>query len=93
MMAELKALTEAEGRDYGAIEISFKAPVYDPGTGFRDGERRRFTGSPDAVIDDIKSYEAIGISEMIFDFRGDEMSESLDRMEKFAVEIMVPAEK
>ncbi len=93
MMAELKALTEAEGRDYGAIEISFKAPVYDTATSFQNGERRPFTGAPAAIIEDIKAYEAIGISEMIFDFRSDHMAESLDRMEAFAADIMIPSEK
>jgi hypothetical protein len=36
----LKQLTEAEGRDFSALTISYKAPLYDTGIGSRDGSRR-----------------------------------------------------
>ena len=36
----LKQLTEAEGRDFSALTISYKAPLYDTGIGSQDGSRR-----------------------------------------------------
>ncbi len=88
-LAELRALTEAEGRDPAALTISYKAPLYDTsrtGTALaEDGqERRPFSGTTDQIVDDIATYEELGVGELILDFRGDSLGESLDRMEHFA---------
>ncbi|HEY7040546.1 MAG TPA: TIGR03619 family F420-dependent LLM class oxidoreductase [Methylomirabilota bacterium] len=82
---ELRRLTEAERRDFSTLTISFKAPLYDPGRGVDGGaERRPFTGSPQAIADDIGTYAGLGVSELIFDFRAETLAESLDRMAHFA---------
>ena len=82
---ELRRLTEAERRDFSALTISFKAPLYDPGQGVDGGaDRRPFTGSTQAIADDIGTYAGLGVSELIFDFRAETLSESLDRMAHFA---------
>src|SRR5208282_2524837 len=52
----LKRLTEAEGRDFSALTISYKAPLYDTGIPDRDGARRSFTGGPDEIAGDIRSF-------------------------------------
>ena len=85
---ELKRLTEAEGRDFGTLTISFKAPLYEPSLMVVDGKRRRFTGSAEQVADDIRDYGALGISELIFDFRGDTIDASMEGMDRFAREVM-----
>ena len=81
----MKRLTEAEGRDFTALTISYKAPLYDAGQGVDGGrERRPFSGSPQAIADDIGAFAALGVSELIFDFRSETLAESLDRMERAA---------
>jgi len=82
---ELHRLTEAEGRDPSRLTISYKAPIYDAGQGV-DGaaERRPFSGSQQAIADDIGVFAALGVSELIFDFRSESLAESLDRMARFA---------
>ncbi len=85
---ELKRLTEAEGRDFSTLTISFKAPLYEPNLMEVAGARRRFTGSAAQVADDIREYGALGISELIFDFRGDTIDASMEGMDRFAREIM-----
>ncbi|HKC07239.1 MAG TPA: TIGR03619 family F420-dependent LLM class oxidoreductase [Methylomirabilota bacterium] len=82
---ELHRLTEAEGRDPSRLTISYKAPIYDAGQGV-DGaaERRPFSGSQQAIADDIGVFTALGVSELIFDFRSESLAESLDRMARFA---------
>jgi probable F420-dependent oxidoreductase len=82
---ELARLTEAEGRDPGALTISFKAPVYDPAQSLdgRGAERRPFSGSAEQIVEDIASYARLGVSELIFDFRSESLTESLERMERF----------
>jgi probable F420-dependent oxidoreductase len=84
LLDELRRLTEAERRDPSTLTISYKAPLYDAGQGVDGGsERRPFSGSPQAIADDIGAFAALGVSELMFDFRSETLSESLDRMERF----------
>ena len=82
---DLRRLTEAERRDFSTLTISYKAPIYDPGQGVDGGaERRPFSGSQQAIADDIGTFAGLGVSELIFDFRSERLAESLERMERFA---------
>jgi probable F420-dependent oxidoreductase len=83
LIAELARLTEEAGRDPATITIAYKAPLYD--TGLSDGQGRRpFSGSVTQVLDDIATYAAVGVHELIFDFRSENVEQSLERMERFA---------
>jgi hypothetical protein len=50
-------------------------------------ERRAFSGTTEQVAEDIHTYGQLGVSELIFDFRSEDLSESLDRMEHVATVI------
>jgi probable F420-dependent oxidoreductase len=83
LMAELHRFMEAEGRDPAALTVAYKAPIYD--TEVADADKRRpFSGPPAQVLEDIGTYERLGVHELIFDFRSDDLAESLDRMERVA---------
>jgi probable F420-dependent oxidoreductase len=84
----LRRLTLAEGRDFSALTISYKAPLYDTGIASPDGSRRPFSGTPDEIADDIRDFAAIGVHELIFDFRGQSIAESIERLQWFAAEII-----
>ena len=84
----LQQMMKAEGRDYSALTISYKAPLYDVGIPDRDGTRRSFSGSAEDIAGDIRSFAAIGVHELIFDFRGQSIAESIERLQRFAAEIM-----
>ena len=84
----LKRLTAAEGRDFSALTISYKAPLYDTGIASPDGSRRRFSGEADDIAGDIRSFAAIGVHELIFDFRGQSIAESIERLQWFVTEII-----
>lgn len=84
----LKQMTEAEGRDFSALQISYKAPLYDTGIPDRDGTRRSFSGSPDDIAGDIRSFAEIGVHELIFDFRGESIGNSIERLQRFAAQVM-----
>jgi probable F420-dependent oxidoreductase len=85
LLDELRRLTEAERRDFSTLTISYKAPVYDPGQGVDGGAARRpFSGSQQAIADDTGTFAGLGVSELILDFRSESLSESLDRMARFA---------
>ena len=85
MLDQLYRMAEAEGRDPSKLTISYKAPVYDVSqTQLRSGgERRPFSGSASQITDDIATYAHLGVSELVFDFRSESLSESLERMERF----------
>jgi probable F420-dependent oxidoreductase len=87
-LATLKQMTHAEGRDFTALTISYKAPLYDNAIPDRDGTRRSFSGTPEEIADDIRSFAAIGVHELIFAFRGESTSASIERLQRFAAEVM-----
>jgi probable F420-dependent oxidoreductase len=85
LLDQLHRLTEAEGRDPSRLTISYKAPIYDLGRGADSGaERRPFSGSREEITDDVATFARLGVSELIFDFRAEELEQSLERMGRFA---------
>ena len=78
---------ERAGRDPAALAVSLKAPLYDPAA-VPSGPRRRFSGSAAAILEDIHTYSAAGVSHIIFDIRGSSLSQALERLEWFAGDIM-----
>src|SRR5438552_19216049 len=92
LLDEVYRLTEAEDRDPKTLTISYKAPVYDVGKPVAPGVARRpFTGAPEQIREDIDTFARLGVSELIFDFRSESQTESLDRMERFAQSIGLSA--
>jgi len=86
-LAKLRELTEAEGRDFAQLTISYKAPLYDVALPAADGGRRPFSGAPGQVAEDIRRFAGIGVHELIFDFRGESLADSLGAMERFARDV------
>ena len=85
---ELRRLTELEGRRYEDLTICFKAPLYDKDTNKVSGtDRRPFSGSTSQIIDDIGTYDELGMHELIVDFRSDTLNETLERMVQFREDI------
>jgi probable F420-dependent oxidoreductase len=82
----LHEYAEKAGRDPSTIQVSVKAPLYDSGNS--DGPRRRFTGSPDEVRQDVQTYSDVGVTHLIFDFRTADPHQTEDRMAQFAEEVM-----
>ena len=90
-VAMLRDLAERAGRDPASIDVSMKAPLYDASL-TQGGPRRRFSGSPEDVLEDIGTYAGIGVTHLIFDFRSPDPGETEDRMSRFAEDIMPGAE-
>ena len=85
----LRQDAEKVGRDPESIQVSVKAPLYDANESNKPGgPRRRFTGSPGEVRQDVQTYADIGVTHLIFDFRVESANETNDRMAKFAEEVM-----
>ncbi len=99
-LAYLRRHAEGAGRDPAEIQVSMKAPLYDaaltpanPATANAGaaGTRRRFSGPPGAVLQDIHDYAAAGATHLIFDFRSPYHAETEERMARFAEEVMAAA--
>ena len=82
----LRDYAEKAGRDPSKIQVSVKAPLYDSGDS--SGPRRRFSGSPDEVRQDVQTYSDVGVTHLIFDFRTADPRQTEDRMARFADEVM-----
>jgi hypothetical protein len=80
LVDELRRLMEAQQRDPGSLTIAYKAPVYDEPP---PGERLPFSGTTEQLLDDVRVYAQLGVSELIFDVRSDDVARSLERMERF----------
>lgn len=94
---ELRRLTEAEGRDPATLTISYKAPLYDvTQSGEIDKQvgldRRPFSGTTAQIVEDVAAYGQLGVSDLIFDVRSETLSESLERMEHLAQDIIPAAQ-
>ena len=83
----LHGYAEIAGRDPATIQVSVKAPLYDAGDS--SGSRRRFSGSPDEVRQDVQTYSDVGVTHLIFDFRTADPHHTEDRMTRFAEEVMI----
>ncbi len=90
-VAMLHEVAEQAGRDPASIDVSMKAPLYDASMD-SEGTRRRFSGSPEDVLEDIRIYSDTGVTHLIFDFRSQDPVETEDRISRFAEEIMPLAE-
>ena len=90
-LATLYRFAEQAGRDPATLAVSLKAPLYDPAT-MQSGPRRRFSGPVDAILEDVHTYAAVGVSHIIFDIRGNDLNRALERLEWFAVDVMAPAQ-
>ena len=86
-MVTLRRFAERAGRDPGEIDVAMKAPLYDPALSSRES-RRRFSGDPEQVAHDVQTYADTGVSQIIFDIRSADLSETTERMAWFTEEII-----
>ena len=83
-IVRMRKMVAEAGRDPNSVGVvyrikrhGFEAP---PAT---DGNRRLFTGSIEAVIDDIHALKAMGVTAMDFDFEGREADKAMAEMRLF----------
>ena len=75
------------GRDPSEVEVAMKAPLYDTEQS-SEGDRRRFSGEPAQIVQDIQTYADLGVTNLIFDVRGADLSRILERMAWLSEEVM-----
>jgi probable F420-dependent oxidoreductase len=84
----LAEYAQAAGRDPKTIRVALKGSLFDREKQIAPGRRRRFLGSAEEIISDIREYESAGVDTMIFDVRRANASETFERMEWMAKEVI-----
>ena len=80
-IARMRKLVETAGRDPSAIGVVYRIKRH----GY---DRKLFTGSIQATIDDIKALEAMGVTAMDFDFEGRDAAKAMDEMHQFKAQVL-----
>jgi len=89
-LADVKLAAELAGRDPEEITRGLLGIWYQLGEGDRDteGGRRIFTGSAQAIVDDIAAYRAVGLQTFVIGGESASLEQCLERMRQFEAEIM-----
>ncbi|MDP6706617.1 MAG: LLM class F420-dependent oxidoreductase [Alphaproteobacteria bacterium] len=88
--ARLDVLAEAEGRDPADIGRAYVASWPHGGAPATtdDGERQLLTGDLDAVVGDIGRLGELGVGTLVLTFQDADLDGTLERMHRFAEEIL-----
>jgi probable F420-dependent oxidoreductase len=86
-IATLTEFARAAGRDPNQIRVALKGSLFDKEKKI-EGRRRRFMGEAEEIASDIRDYRAAGVDTMIFDVRRASSTETLERMEWMAKEVI-----
>jgi len=89
-LSKLRRYAEEAGRDPTEINIAYSAGWYDDQrvSTLPNGERRNFTGAPEQIAGDIRVFESLGVRQMTLGLQADTLEQSVERMERFATEVM-----
>jgi probable F420-dependent oxidoreductase len=85
-VAEIRSQAEAAGRDPRVITLSFRAPIMFT-SGAVSGDRTPFVGTRDQIVEDIRTYQRLGVSHLIFDFAGPSVDAIVEQLHRFAEEV------
>ena len=83
-MDRLAARTEREARNPKDVEVAFRVSTFNPNSNGTEGTP--FAGPPDKVAEDIRAYEAMGVTNLIFDLGGVASSKAGDPSDIIAMQ-------
>jgi probable F420-dependent oxidoreductase len=89
-LALLAQFAQAAGRDPKTIHVALKGSLFDKEKKIQ-GRRRHFIGSAEEIASDIRAYRDVGVDTMIFDVRRPSVTETLERMEWMAKDVIAMA--
>ena len=84
----LAGYAQKAGRDPKQIRVALKGSLFDREKQIAPGKRRRFLGNAEEIASDIRDYRQVGVDTMIFDVRRETPTETLERMEWMAKEVI-----
>ena len=83
-MDRLAARTEREARNPKDVEVAFRGSTFNPNSNGTEGIP--FAGPPDKVAEDVRAYEAMGVTNLIFDLGGVASSKAGDPSDIIAMQ-------
>ena len=88
-LSRLRRYAHEAGRDPSALDLAYSAGWYNDREvqTLPNGERRIFTGTPEQIADDIKSFQELGLRHLMLNFQSDTLEDSLARIERFATRV------
>ncbi len=80
---------ERVGREPTAMDFAYSAGWYNDRAAetLPDGSRRVFTGTPEQVAGDIRSFEALGVNHLMLGLQTGTVAGTIERMERFTSEV------
>jgi probable F420-dependent oxidoreductase len=83
-LQDFRRVADRLGRDPQSVEISLLRPmqIID-----RADAHRPLIGTPEQIADDIRVYQKLGVSHLVFAFRSSTAAEAVETIERFATQI------
>lgn len=93
-VARVRRYAEEAGRDPYEIGLAYNPGWYNDREAERgpDGQRRTFTGTPQQVADDIKTFEELGVRSLIVRMQGSTVDDMHESMQWFTDKVRPLAE-
>ena len=91
---QVHAWAQRAGRDPKAVTLTLRVPmeVRPKAAKAPGGDRPMFQGTAAEVLDDIRAYQALGVTHFVFDAAHPDLKSVLQNMERFASEVKPKAE-
>jgi len=92
---QIHTWAQRAGRDPKAVTLTLRVPmeVRSKAAKAPGGERPMFQGTATEVLDDIRAYQSLGVSHIVFDAAHADLKSVLDNMARFADEVRGKAER
>jgi probable F420-dependent oxidoreductase len=86
----LRRMTREAGRDPDKVTLAYRITQYGNAIPEKnvDGDRRLFSGSDGAIIDDLKAFKDLGVAHIDFAFEGTSVDTVLGNMRRLRNEVM-----
>ncbi len=93
-LMEVHRDAEELGRDPKVIDTAMFAPwfQFDTAVPRAEGGTLPFTGSPQRIAEDATAFAAAGLNHLIIGFESNDLAQALDRIDRFATEVMAVVE-
>jgi probable F420-dependent oxidoreductase len=89
-LATLADFARAAGRDPERIHVALKGSLFDKEKKI-EGRRRHFMGTAEEIASDIRAYRDAGVDTLIFDVRRPSFTETVERMDWLAKDVIALA--
>jgi len=84
-LQDFQRVAERVGRDPKSVELSLLRPMQILNQ--QTDSHRPLVGTPEQIAEDIRAYQRLGVSHLVFSFRTRHLAEALETIERLATQI------